>query len=114
MPIPRYSDDGAGWKYLRDSGRRMRRAQAVTSSTSRPQDQRTNPDGEKSTRTDLSTDAGLEAFLGRARAGGVATSLSPRELRAVLDTLAQAIAAGDTPALGAQLQLPGGFFPDGR
>ena len=126
MPIPRFSEDesagggeaspGSGahsdWLYLHDNRRRMRRALAMTSSTRRPQDQPANPAGGGRTRTDLTTDAALETFLGRAEDGGVDSPVTQREMRAVLDTLAQAIAAGDAPGLGAQLQLPEGFFPD--
>ena len=129
MPIERFSEDEptedgevspvsgthSDRLYLHDSGQRMRRALAVTSSTRRPQDRREDSAGDLSegerTRTDLTTDRDLEAFLGRARTCEVGTKLSSREMRAVLDTLAQTIAAGGATELGAQLQLPEGFFP---
>ena len=125
MPIERFSEDeptededaspvsGAhpDRLYLHDSGQRMRRALAVTSSTRRPQDRREDSAEGERTRTDLTTDRDLEAFLGRARTCEVGTKLSSREMRAVLDTLAQTIAAGGATELGAQLQLPEGFFP---
>ena len=129
MPIERFSEDEPTEDgevspvfgthpdrlYLHDSGQRMRRALAVTSSTRYPQDRSEDSARDsserQSTRTDLTMDGDLEAFLGRARSGEVDTQVSSSEMRAVLDTLAQAIAAGGATELGAQLQLPEGFFP---